>query len=73
MRPNAPSGSGSASMPVDGRDARQAKPPQVRHAQRNAPRDVAERVAAVVAIVARVRQLAAADAVEHDQDDAVRD
>jgi hypothetical protein len=38
--------------------------------QRNLTSDVAEGVAALIAVRGGVRQLAAADAIEHDQDDA---
>ena len=42
----------------------------MRNAKRNLPGDVAESVAALIAVGRRVRQLTAADAVEHDQNDA---
>ena len=40
-----------------------------RHTQPDRPRDVAERVAALVAVFVRIRQRAGAYAVEHDDDD----
>ena len=42
----------------------------MRNPEPNPSRDVAERVAALIAIRGGIRQFAAADAVEHDQDDA---
>jgi hypothetical protein len=39
------------------------------HGQRHRPRDVAERVAAAIAVSLSVRQLADTDAVEDDEDD----
>ena len=42
--------------------------PQVRDPQRDLPSDVAKRVAPLVAVHRRIRQFAAADAVEDDQE-----
>ena len=70
IRPNAARGDGSARHAVDKRDAPQAETAERREAQANLPGDVAERVAALVAVGRRVGQLADADAVEHDEDDA---
>ena len=53
-------------------DAVETEATQVGNAERNRRGDVAEGVAALIAVRGRVRQLADADAVEHDQDDAVR-
>ena len=55
------------------RRATRARPEaaQRRHAQTDLPRDVAERVAALVAVGGGIRQFADADAVENDQEDAV--
>jgi len=44
--------------------------PECRDAQRHGTGDVAERVAALVAVGARIRQFADANAVEDDEDDA---
>ncbi len=52
-------------------DVAQSKTSHVRKVQRPLPRDVAQRVAAHVAIGGRVRHFADADAVEHDPDHAV--
>ena len=51
-------------------DARQTERGERRNVQADVPRDVAERVAALVAVRARVGQLADADAVQHDDDGA---
>ncbi len=50
-------------------DVREAQPAQVWKVQRPLLRDVAERVAALVAVGRRVRHLAYAHAIEHDPDD----
>jgi hypothetical protein len=49
--------------------ATQTKRSEVRNTERDLPGDVAEGVAALITVSGGVRQLAAADAVEHDQDD----
>jgi hypothetical protein len=51
-------------------DAVESEATQLRYAQADGARDVAKSVAARVAVGRGIRQLAAADAVEHDQDDA---
>ena len=55
---------------VDKRQSSQSETAESREAKWNLPRDVAERVAALVAVGGRVGQLADADAIEHDEDDA---
>jgi hypothetical protein len=55
---------------IEADDAIEAERAQVWNAQADRAGNVAERVAAFVAIVGGIRQLAAADAVEDDQDDA---
>ena len=52
-------------------DVAEAERAQVRQAQRPLPRDVAERVAAGVAVLGGIGHLADADAIEHDPDDAI--
>jgi hypothetical protein len=47
-------------------NARQPKLAQRRHTQGHAARDVAERIAAAIAVRCRIRQFADADAVEND-------
>ena len=49
----------------------EAEAHEIREAQRSRARDVAERVAADVAVFGGVRQFADADAVENDPNDAV--
>ena len=56
---------------VERLDIGEAEADQIRNAQRTRARDVAERVAAHVAVVRGVGQFADADAIEHDPDDAV--
>ena len=58
----------SAAIVADRRDAPQAERAQRRQRERHPPRDVAEGVAALVAVRRRIRQFADADAVEHDDD-----
>jgi hypothetical protein len=55
---------------IDIDDAIQTERAQIRDPQRNMTRDVAERVAPFIAVRRRIRQLAAADAVEDDQENA---
>ena len=69
-RPNAPSGATAGASPVERLDIRQTQPAQIRQMQRTLARDIAQRVAALVAIGRRIRHLADADAIEHDPDDA---
>ena len=70
IRPNAPRGAGSAATPIDERGIAKSQAAQRRQTQAERPRDVAERVAPVVAVRGGVRKLANADAVENDEDDA---
>ena len=58
---------------VDKCHSSQSETAERREAKWNLPRDVAERVAALVAVGGRVGQLADANAVEHDEDDAAGD
>ena len=67
MRPNAPTGSGVGSADVD--QTRQPERTQRRHAQAGGAGDVAEGVAALVAVRRRIRQLADADRVHDDEND----
>jgi len=53
---------------AEARDAIEAEAPQGRHLERHTPRDVANRVAAPIAVRRRVGQLADADAVHDDHD-----
>ena len=51
-------------------DTSESKCAELRHPKRAVFRDVAERVAALIAVRGRVGQFATADAVEDDQNDA---
>jgi len=57
--------------PLHRGDAAETKTPQVGNGKRDPPRDVAEGIAADVAVIAGVGQLATPHAVEHNEDDAV--
>src|SRR5262249_28910678 len=57
---------------LDSRDARQAERTERRELQPDRARDVADRVAAAIAILVRVGQLADAHAVENGQNDSIR-
>ena len=50
-------------------DAAEPERAKIRNSKRDLAGDVTERVAALIAVGLGVRQLTAADAVEHDQDD----
>ena len=68
-----PEGAGGMSGRVKMRErlyVREAEAHEIRQMQRARARDVAQRVAADVAVVGRVRQLADAHAIEDDPDDA---
>ena len=69
MRPIAPAGALCADEPADIDDAIESKAAEYRDAKPDLPRDVAERVAAFIAVHGSVRQSACADTVEHDDDD----
>ena len=56
---------------AQGTDIAQPELLEGRQVEVDLPADVAQRVAALVAVSARIRQLADADAVEYDEDDAV--
>ena len=51
-------------------DAIQPETAQIREPQRDVPCDVAERVASLVTVRGGIRQFAAADAIENDQENA---
>jgi len=56
--------------PIQIHDPSEPQPSQMGNAQLHLPREIAERVAPLVAVRSSIRQLAAADAVENDQEDA---
>jgi hypothetical protein len=58
---------------VDRNDVAEAEDLERRQVQRTMAADVAERVAALVAVRRGIGQLTDADAVEHDQEDARED
>ena len=70
IRPNAPRRSRPRRRAADRDDAAEAERPQRRQRSGTCARDVAERVAALSPYATGVGQLADADAVEHDDDDA---
>ena len=69
MRPIAACGGSSADGRTDVDNAIQPEAAERRHVERDLTRDVAERVAAFVAVHTRIPKGADAHAVEHDDDD----
>ena len=73
MRPKAARGRSAGGIPGKRGDVPQAERLKRRHAEHRLTADVAERVAALIAVRGRVGQLADADAVEDDDEDALED